>query len=111
MNYIWINEETAKQKGISDGVLVQVEAESTGLSEGIERKIKAKARLSQGVHPQVIGICRSMGGWGRNSVQEGMWTENLAPTYMLLRPNLTQYLDGVTDALENCVKVKVTKVS
>jgi anaerobic selenocysteine-containing dehydrogenase len=109
MNYIMMNEDTAKAKGIADGDLIWVEAETTGLPAGGERKIKAYARLSQGIHPQVIAISRNMGGWGRNSIVRKMWEKNLAPTLQILRPNLIEYVDGVTDALENCIKVKVSK--
>jgi anaerobic selenocysteine-containing dehydrogenase len=109
MNYIWMNEDTAKAKGIAHGDLIWLEAEDTGLPAGIERKLKAYASLSQGIHPNVIAISRNMGGWGRNSIVRKMFEKNLAPTLMVVRPNLIQYIDGVTDALENCSKVRVYK--
>ena len=109
-DYIWMNADTAKSKGLNDGDLVTVEADGTGALPGVTRKLNAKVKVSQGIHPQVIGISRSMGGWGRNSVTKNLYKENLAPAYQLLRPDTLQYIDGVTDALENCIKLRVYKV-
>ena len=110
-NYVWLNTKTAAARGIADGDLVWVEAETTQSAIGtMAHKIEARARVSEGIHPQVVGFNRSQGGWGRNEIVKKLWANHLNPTYQLLRPDKIDYIDGCTDALENLVKVRVYKV-
>ena len=52
-NPLWINKQTAKQLGIGDGELVRVISDVGYLV--------TKAWLTQGIHPQVLGISTSVG--------------------------------------------------
>jgi anaerobic selenocysteine-containing dehydrogenase len=101
--YVWMNADTASARGISDGDWVWVESEIG--------KAKAKAKLSQAIHPQVIGINRSLAGWVGNSVVTTT-NKNYSPiAYETLRPNTIEYTDKLTGALENLYKVRVYKAT
>ncbi len=52
-NFVEINAKTAGSMGIKDGVMVWVESPVS--------KIKARARVFQGIHPQVVAIAQGQG--------------------------------------------------
>jgi anaerobic selenocysteine-containing dehydrogenase len=54
---IAINADTGKKKGLRDGALIRVETESG-------RKVKGRVKLTQGVHPEGLGIAACAGHWG-----------------------------------------------
>jgi anaerobic selenocysteine-containing dehydrogenase len=93
----------AQARGIAEGDLIWVES-AVGKEEGI-------AHLSEGVYPGSIAIQRTMGGWARNSVVKDLYKEHKGVSYQLLREVNLDYIDKQTDALENCIKVKVTKAT
>ena len=53
---IAINADTGRSKGLRDGALIWVETE-TG------RKVKGRAKLTQGIHPEGLGIAACAGHW------------------------------------------------
>ena len=95
---IAMNPETAKRKGIKDGDSVWI-----GASSG--RKERGTARITEGIHPQVVSI---PGVFGRritgNPEARGKGTHfNSLIEYTFDR------MDTVSAALDACVKVKVTR--
>jgi len=54
---IAINADTGKKKGLRDGAIIRVETE-TG------RKVRGRVKLTQGVHPEGLGIAACAGHWG-----------------------------------------------
>jgi len=97
--YVWMNAQTAQAKGIADGDWVWVESEVG--------RAKAKAKLSQTIHPKVIGINRSLAGWAGNSVVTQTYQDYSPIAIQTLRPNKLEYTDKLTGALENLYKVRV----
>lgn len=57
--FITINAEVGKGKGLKDGDEVWVES-NTG------RKVKGKVKLSEGIHPEGLGVAALCGHWSRN---------------------------------------------
>lgn len=95
---ITLNIETGKRKGLRDGDVIWVESV-------YGRKVKGKLKLSQGIHPEGIGIAGLCGHWSRyQPVAKGkgvFFNELLEIDYEHMDPaNLNQDL---------CVKVKVYK--
>ena len=54
---IAINTDAGRRKGLSDGALITVETE-TG------RKVQGRVKLTQGIHPEGLGIGACAGHWG-----------------------------------------------
>ncbi len=99
--YLWMNENTAKAKGISDGDLLWVES--------VQDKVQGIAKLSQGIHPKAVGICINPGGYAVNEVVKSYNLQHLGVQYMRLRPWGFDYCDKQVANLENAIKVKVYK--
>jgi len=95
-----INAETATRKGIADGEEVLVET-ATGVH------VRGAVKLSQCIHPEVIGIASSLGHWGRarpTARGRGVHFNSLVP-YRL------EQIDPMAGLMDACVKVKVSKVT
>ncbi|MBI4524189.1 MAG: molybdopterin-dependent oxidoreductase [Deltaproteobacteria bacterium] len=94
---ILINEDTAKTKGIRDGDDVWLESPV--------RKVRAKARLTQCIHPQAVGIGGHFGHWAPGmpiAMGKGVNFNSLLPTDL-------NHIDKISTALDHCVEVKVYK--
>ncbi|MBI2357790.1 MAG: hypothetical protein HYV04_02555 [Deltaproteobacteria bacterium] len=93
-----LNTRTAAGKGIADGDEILLETPAGARARGI-------VKVSQCVHPEVIGIASSFGHWaqarraGRN---RGIHFNSLVPY------GLSQ-MDPMAGMMDACVKVKVTK--
>lgn len=94
---IMINTETAKKKNIKDGDTVWVESEIA--------KLKGKAKVSECVHPEVVGIAGCFGHWASGlPVGKGKGVH-----FNSLIPQKLENTDMFGGALDACVKVKVYK--
>ncbi|MBI2359364.1 MAG: hypothetical protein HYV04_10775 [Deltaproteobacteria bacterium] len=94
-----INAETAARKGIADEDAVRVET-SAGVS------VQGIAKVTECVHPEVIGIASAFGHWGRarrTARHRGVHFNSLVP-YGL------DQIDPMAGLMDACVKVKVSKV-
>jgi molybdopterin-containing oxidoreductase family molybdopterin binding subunit len=94
-----INAETARRKGIEEGDWIEIESAATG------HKIRGRAAVTEGIHPEVIGIAGCGGHWSKflriaGREGKGLCFEWLTPVGLdnVDIPSLTQDL---------CVKVKV----
>ncbi|MEE8448617.1 MAG: molybdopterin-dependent oxidoreductase, partial [Thermodesulfobacteriota bacterium] len=58
--HIAINKDIALGKGINDGDWVEVESADT------KNKVKARARLTEGIHPEVIAVANCGGHWSKH---------------------------------------------
>jgi anaerobic selenocysteine-containing dehydrogenase len=98
--FIMINSETAVNKGLSDGEKVCVESRY-GKTEG-------RIRVSELIHPEVIGIPGNYGGASTpflNPVNsEAAWFN------ALLSSNEGHALDPITAGIENTPRVKIYRV-
>lgn len=95
-----INKETAAKKGIADGDKILVETAGGASVQGV-------AKLSECVHPEVIGIASSFGHWARartTARHRGVHFNSLVPY------GLSQ-IDSMAGLMDACVKVKVSKAS
>ena len=97
---IAINSDTARKKGLRDGELVWVENDAG-------RKVKGRLKLTQGIHPEGLGVAACAGHWGAGMpVAKGkgvFYNELLELDWEHVSPaNLN---------LDLCARVKVTPVN
>ena len=95
-----MNAGTAAQKGINDGEQIVVETERGASVQGI-------AKLSQCVHPEVIGIASSFGHWA----QARPIARHQGAHFNSLVPYRLSQIDPMAGLMDACVKVRVRKVS
>ncbi|MBI2953148.1 MAG: molybdopterin-dependent oxidoreductase [Chloroflexi bacterium] len=95
---VLINEDVARSKGLRDGDEVWLETPV--------RKVRAKLKLTQCIHPEVVGIAGHFGHWAR-----GMpISRDKGVAFNPLLPHDLEHIDKVSGALDNCALVKITKV-
>ena len=95
---ISINMHTAKKKGIKDGDMIWMET-PTG------RKIKGRARLMEGIHPNCAGVSSLAGHWSKDqpiALGKGVFFNDLLEVDL-------KHSDPVTLNLDVCVKLKIYK--
>lgn len=96
-----INSETARRKGIKDGDWIELESAATG------NKIKGKAKLTEGIHPEVVGMANCGGHWAKGlplASQPGK-----GACFEWLMPLSLESMDMPVLNQDLCVKVKVSK--
>ncbi len=94
---IMINPRAAAKEGIRSGDLIWVQSPSA--------KVKGEAKITECIHPEVVGIAGVFGGWGRKNIlgpSKGAHFNSLIP-FSLDR------IDPLSNGLDACVKVKVYK--
>lgn len=94
---VLINTRLAKRKGIEDGDPIWLESPV--------KKVKAVARVTQCVHPEVIGIAGNSGHWSRGkrlSMGKGV-------SFNGLLPYGEDKMDLISTALDQCAPLKVYK--
>ncbi|MBI2848674.1 MAG: molybdopterin-dependent oxidoreductase [Chloroflexi bacterium] len=93
-----IHTQAAKKAGVKDGDTIVVESSAGD-------KVKGKARVSECIHPEVVGIAGTFGKWATNeSIARGKGVH----FNRLLRSTMER-IDLVSSALDACVKVKIYK--
>jgi len=94
---VHLNEDVAKAKGIGDGDEVWLESPV--------HKVRAKAKLTQRIHPQVVGIA---GHFGHRA--PGMpIAQGKGVNFNSLLPNDLDHIDKISTALDHCVQVRLYK--
>ncbi|MBI4331448.1 MAG: molybdopterin-dependent oxidoreductase [Chloroflexi bacterium] len=94
---VLINADTARKRGIKEGDLITIES-SAG-------KIQGRARVSQGVHPEVVGVAGTLGSWAKGKpIARGKGLHHNS-----LLPYNVERMDPVSGAVDDCVEVKVYK--
>jgi thiosulfate reductase/polysulfide reductase chain A len=78
-NELWINKSKAQSLGIADGALVWV--------ENAYAKKQAKARVTERIRPDVVGMIHGFGHWGLGPIAKGKGT------------NDTQFIPGRADKI------------
>jgi molybdopterin-containing oxidoreductase family molybdopterin binding subunit len=94
---ILLNESVGKAKGIRDGDSVWLESPV--------RKVRAKVKLTQCIHPQAVGVGGHFGHWSAGmpvARGKGINFNSLLPTDI-------DHIDMISSALDHCVQVKVYK--
>ena len=91
-NPLMINTSVARSMGLEDGDSVWVES--------IHGKIKAVVKLTEGIHPEVVGSHHGFGHWAQGNTAKGQGTSDTG-----LRPCLADPLSGQALHKECCVKI------
>jgi len=95
---ITMNRDTARQKGLKDGDIIEVES-TAGY------KVKGTLKTMEGHHPQTMGIASCSGHWAKGlPIAKGKGTN----FNILMEFNL-RHVDPLVLTPENCARVKVRK--
>lgn len=97
---ITMNADTAKQKGIEDGDMIELESDRGNKVQGV-------VKLRKGQHPQTTAIMGTAGHWAQGQPI----ARNKGVNFMNLVENRWSDLDPVSMSIEPCVKVSVKKVT
>ena len=98
-NDLLINPVTAEEKNIQDGDVIVIEN-----TAGV--KARGRARLTELVHPEVIGCQGSAGRFAR-----GLGDGNAGVHFNDMVIFDEKHVDYVTAALDACVRIRITKAS
>ncbi len=92
---VMINRKVAERKGIKDRDTVWVES--------VAGKVKGQAKLTECIHPEVLGIAAVFGSWAKGKpVGRGK-----GPHFNSLVPFSLDRIDPISNGLDACVKVKI----
>lgn len=94
---VMINTKTAQKRGIADGDRLLIES-PFGKVEGI-------AKLTEEIHPQVLGFSNAIGRWARHPIERKMGTH-----FNALLPSDLEFTCKQSGALESATKVKIRKI-
>jgi molybdopterin-containing oxidoreductase family molybdopterin binding subunit len=95
---ILINAETAGRKGIRDGEMIWVES--------VAGMVKGEAKLTECIHPEVVGIAGVFGSWARGKpVAKGKGVH-----FNTLLPISLDRIDPISTGVDSCIRVKVSRV-
>jgi molybdopterin-containing oxidoreductase family molybdopterin binding subunit len=96
---ILINAETAARKGVNDGDEIWVESEAG--------KVKGVAKVTECIHPEVIGIAGVFGSWAEGkpvAKGKGVHFNTLLPLNM-------ERVDPISSGVDSCIRVKVSRAA
>jgi molybdopterin-containing oxidoreductase family molybdopterin binding subunit len=96
---ILINTETAARKGVSDGDQIWVESEAG--------RVKGEAKVTECIHPEVIGIAGVFGSWAEGkpvAKGKGVHFNTLLPLNM-------SRIDPISSGVDSCIRVKVSRAA
>jgi len=94
---IMVHTDAAKRKGIRDGDAIWVES--------IAGKVQGRAKLTEAIHPECIGIAGNFGCWSEGkplAKGKGVHWNTLVPLGI-------EYVDGISSNLDACPRVKIWK--
>ena len=100
--HIAINKGIALGKGINDGDWVEVESADT------KNKVKARARLTEGIHPEVIAVANCGGHWSKHLPIASQPGKGVCFEWLMALD--FDHIDTVSLNQDLCVKVKVAKI-
>jgi molybdopterin-containing oxidoreductase family molybdopterin binding subunit len=96
---ILINTETAERKGIQDGEMIWVES--------VAGKVKGQAKVTECIHPEVVGIAGVFGSWARGKpVAKGKGVH-----FNTLLPISVERIDPISSGVDSCIRVKVSRAA
>jgi molybdopterin-containing oxidoreductase family molybdopterin binding subunit len=96
---ILINAETALRKGVRDGDEIWVESEAG--------RVKGVAKVTECIHPQVVGIAGVFGSWAEGkpvAKGKGVHFNSLLPLDM-------KRIDPISSGVDSCIRVKVSRAA
>jgi len=95
---VMINTRTAQEKGFADGDRIWIESRL--------KKLPARVKLSQGIHPATLAVSQGFGRMGRHSVARGRGVE-----YNPHLPISLTYSGFLGGSMESAAKVRIYKRS
>ena len=96
---ILINAETAKRKGVQDGDEISVES--------VAGKVKGQAKVTECIHPEVVGIAGMFGSWAKGKpVAKGKGVH-----FNSLLPMSLERIDPISTGVDSCIRVKVSRAA
>ena len=96
---ILINTETGERKGIKDGDEIWVES--------VAGKVKGEAKLTECIHPEVVGIAGVFGSWAKGKpIAKGKGVH-----FNTLLPISLERIDPVSTGVDSCIRVKVSRAA
>jgi molybdopterin-containing oxidoreductase family molybdopterin binding subunit len=98
--FVCINTKTARAKGIADGDPIEVEGADGGA-------IRGRARLTEGVHPEVLAVANNGGHWAKGmpfARGKGVFFNQLLPMDL-------EHTDLVSLSMDCDARVRVRKLS
>ena len=94
---VLINTKLAERKGIKDGDTIRLESPV--------KSVKAVARVTECIHPEVIGIAGNAGHWARGKPL----STGIGVNFNGLLPFDMSKFDVISSALDHCIPLKVYK--
>ncbi|OGQ81206.1 MAG: hypothetical protein A3G40_07200 [Deltaproteobacteria bacterium RIFCSPLOWO2_12_FULL_57_22] len=94
---VLVNADAAQKKGIRDGDEVWLESPVN--------KVRVKAKLTQCIHPEAVGVAGHFGHWSQGmpvARGKGINFNSLLPTDL-------EHIDKISTALDHCVQVRLYK--
>ena len=96
---ILINTETGERKGIKDGDEIWVES--------VAGKVKGEVKLTECIHPEVVGIAGVFGSWATGKpIAKGKGVH-----FNSLLPISVDRIDPVSAGGDSCIRVKVSRAA
>ena len=98
--FICINTTTARKKGIADGDPIEVEGADGG-------SIRGRARLTEGVHPEVLAVANNGGHWAKGmpfARGKGVFFNQLLPMDL-------EHTDLVSLSMDCDARVRVKRIA
>lgn len=96
---ILINTETGERHGIKDGDEIWVES--------VAGKVKGETKLTECIHPEVVGIAGVFGSWAKGKpIARGKGAH-----FNSLLPISVDRIDPVSTGVDSCIRVKVSRVA
>ena len=99
---ILIHRDAARRKGLSNGDWVEVETDGG-------KKAQGRIKVTTGIHPEVTAVLGEAGGWSR-AVTGGDNDRYTGIHFNSLITYDDDHLDFVGGALDQCLKVKITRL-
>ena len=94
---ILMNLRVARERGIEDGDTIRLESRAGSVS--------GKVRLTEGIHPEVLGIPGAFGGWAEGRPL----AKGKSVSWNTLMPIDMEQTSPISGGLDSCVRVTVTK--
>ena len=94
---VLMNTETGRKKGLRDGGEVWLESRVA--------RTKARVKLTECIHPEVVGIAGHFGHWSKGMPQ----SRGKGVAFNSLMPYDLDHMDMISTALDHCVAVKVSR--
>jgi anaerobic selenocysteine-containing dehydrogenase len=96
---IVMHSETAREKGLKDGDLVELET-------AVGRKVEGRIKVLTGIHPKAVGIAACAGHWAKGMpIAKGKGVN-----FDILLEIDMKHCDPVSFNMETAVRIKIRKI-